>query len=289
MEPIVTRGREKVSHSRPRCVFAKMGHARRSSTSPIDIPAAVTRVLAGREFEVVWLNGLGGLTCRVGEGAQSVHLKWTPVTSGVTLDDEIQRLAWAAPYTVVPHVVDVGGDDLGTWFITTTLPGSNAITARWKADPHAGARGIGRGLRALHDALPVDECPFDWRAATRRGRLEPASFERVSLDDEFVANFGPLTPDDCLRELAVTPSEDLVVCHGDACAPNTLLNDDGDCVGHTDFGELGLADRWSDLAVAAWSTEWNYGPGYTDDVYDGYGVARDDVKIRYYRLLWEFG
>jgi aminoglycoside phosphotransferase len=54
----------------------------------------------------------------------------------------------------------------------------------------------------------------------------------------------------------------LVVCHGDACAPNTLLTVDGTCSGHVDLGVLGVADRWADLAVATWSAEWNYGPGW---------------------------
>ncbi|WP_326639888.1 hypothetical protein OG884_34575 [Streptosporangium sp. NBC_01755] len=45
--------------------------------------------------------------------------------------------------------------------------------------------------------------------------------------------------------------------------------------------------RWADLAVAAWSTEWNYGPGYDGVVYDAYGIAPDPERIAYYRLLWD--
>ncbi len=29
-----------------------------------------------------------------------------------------------------------------------------------------------------------------------------------------------------------------------------------------DLGCLGVADRWADLAVATWSTTWNYGTGW---------------------------
>ena len=79
----------------------------------------------------------------------------------------------------------------------------------------------------------------------------------------------------------------LVVCHGDPCAPNTLLHDDGAFAAHVDLGSLGVADRWADLAVAAWSTEWNYGRGYDDMVYDAYGIAQDPDRIAYYRLLWD--
>jgi hypothetical protein len=71
--------------------------------------------------------------------------------------------------------------------------------------------------------------------------------------------------------------------------PNTLLDDDGQPSGHVDFGSLGLADQWADLAVATWSTEWNYGPGWTDILLDAYGVGRDEYRINYYRLLWDLG
>jgi kanamycin kinase len=78
-----------------------------------------------------------------------------------------------------------------------------------------------------------------------------------------------------------------VVCHGDACAPNTLLTVDGHWSGHVDLGLLGTADRWADLAVATWSTEWNYGPGWEQLLLDAYGIAADPERARYCRLLWD--
>ena len=77
-----------------------------------------------------------------------------------------------------------------------------------------------------------------------------------------------------------------MVCHGDACCPNTLLDESGRAVAQVDLGRLGVADRWADLAVAAMSTEWNFGPGLDDEVYAGYGIAADPVRIAYYRRLW---
>ncbi|MDZ8275103.1 phosphotransferase [Microbacterium aquimaris] len=42
-----------------------------------------------------------------------------------------------------------------------------------------------------------------------------------------------------------------VVCHGDACCPNTVIDDDGQVTGHVDLGALGITDRWADIAVPA--------------------------------------
>lgn len=76
------------------------------------------------------------------------------------------------------------------------------------------------------------------------------------------------------------------MCHGDACAPNTLIGHDGEWTAHVDLGALGVADRWADIAVAAMSTEWNYGPGWHDALIDAYGVTPDATRLAFYRELW---
>jgi kanamycin kinase len=65
------------------------------------------------------------------------------------------------------------------------------------------------------------------------------------------------------------------------------LTADGEVAGHVDFGSLGVADRWADLAVATWSTEWNYGPGWEEHLLDAYGIEADPERTAYYRLLWD--
>lgn len=77
-----------------------------------------------------------------------------------------------------------------------------------------------------------------------------------------------------------------VVCHGDACAPNTLIDHAGRWAGHVDLGGLGIGDRWADLAIATWSTEWNYGPGWEGTLLAAYGIPPDPERTRLYRALW---
>ena len=93
-----------------------------------------------------------------------------------------------------------------------------------------------------------------------------------------------------MREVPAPPPVDrLVVCHGDPCAPNTLLGEDGSWVAHVDVDRLGVADRWADLAVGSWSTEWNYGPGWEELYLSSYGVEPDAPRLEYYRRLWALG
>jgi len=86
-----------------------------------------------------------------------------------------------------------------------------------------------------------------------------------------------------------SPLGDPVVCHSDACAPNTLIDATGRFAGLVDLGALGVGQRWADLAVAAWSLEWNFGPGHTDRFLSTYGIERDDELLAWHQLLWDLG
>jgi kanamycin kinase len=228
------------------------------------MPEALLPLFQGRTPRLVWRNELGGLTW---EAPGEFFVKWAPVDSGLQLDVEAHRLRWAAAFTPVPRVIGQGQDEQGSWLQTVALHGKSAVDEVWKADPVTAVRAIGEGLRAMHDALPVDECPFDWSASTR---LAQAILPTAGLEQP-------------------PPVDLLVVCHGDACAPNTLIGDDGRWSGHVDLGALGLGDRWADLAVATWSTEWNYGPGYEQVLLDAYGIQADAERTAYYRRLWDVG
>jgi kanamycin kinase len=253
------------------------------------VPAAVRAVAAGRALRQVWDNETGGRTFEVGHGASRCFIKWAPAGRPLDLAAEADRMRWARPFHPVPEPLDQGSDATGSWLVTTALPGESAVSERWLADPATAVTALGEGLRALHEALPVPGCPFSWAAGERvadarqqaaAGRLRPAA--------DWHETHQPLSVSAALElAAAIPPIDRLVVCHGDACAPNTLLSPDGRWSGHVDLGLLGTADRWADLAVATWSTEWNYGPGWQRRLLDAYGVRPDAARTRYYRLLWD--
>jgi kanamycin kinase len=256
----------------------------------LPVPAPVAAEAGAALVRPVWVNELGGATFEIGTGDQRRFAKWAPAGSGLDLAAEAARMAWAVAYTPVPRLLAHGADGTGSWLVTRALPGEMAVTDRWQARPRTAVTAIGEGLRALHDALPVATCPFSWSAGDRlrevreraaRGKLDPAGWHPDHQDLSIGA---------ALERLADPPPVDkLVVCHGDSCAPNTLITGDGRWSGHVDLGELGVADRWADLAIATWSTTWNYGPGWEAALLDAYGVAPDPDRTRYYRLLWDLG
>jgi kanamycin kinase len=188
-----------------------------------------------------------------------------------------------------PTTIPAGVQAVAAGRMTNALPGRNAVEPRWLAQPQTAVRAIGEGLRAMHDALPADSCPFSWTAELRVDRsLRSAAAGRIDPAQAWQPEHHHLSVPQALELIAdIPPADQIVVCHGDACAPNTLLTDDGRWSGHVDLGALGVAGRWADIAVATWSTEWNYGPGWQDELLDAYGIKPDPDRTRYYRLLWD--
>ena len=202
---------------------------------------------------------------------------------------EADRLTWAAAYLPVPEVIDVGADGTVEWLVTAALTGRPA-TDPTLGEPRAVVVAWGEGLRALHDATPVDTCPFDFRLDVAldhvRHRVAAGLVDPV---EDFNDDHRHLTTAVAgLRELERRRpgSEDLVVCHGDYCPPNALLRA-GRVVGYVDLGELAVADRWWDLAVGTWSTTWNFGSGIEPLFLAAYGAEPDPERQTFYRLLYD--
>jgi len=205
----------------------------------------------------VWRNELGGLTFRFGDR----YCKWNPHRTGIDLGREHRRLEWLVGRHPAPRPLGFGTEADADWLLTSAVPGGMAVGDRWRARRPEAIRAIAAGLRALH-AIPIDDAPVGFHTETWVVR-EPASL-------------GPRPPLD-----------DRVLVHGDACAPNTLVGDDGEWTGNVDFGDLAVGDRWADLAVASMSLDWNFGEGHQQELFEAYGIEPDAERIRWYRALWD--
>lgn len=236
----------------------------------VAVPDAVAAVIGARAVVPVWVNAIGGKTFRIGgtdADSADEYVKWVPAPYRPWIDAEAARLAWAGRWLRVPEVVDHGADEDGAWLVTRALPAWSAVDPRWRDEPRTAAIAVGEGLRAMHDTLPVAECPFVWSSEDRAERGRAAGADPSRLGPE--------------------PATDLlVVCHGDACTPNTLIGADGRWAGHVDLGALGVADRWADLAVATMALGWNLGPGWEPLFHEAYGLPADQERTAWYRALW---
>jgi kanamycin kinase len=244
------------------------------------------RVPARRPAQLTNPRPAGGGRRSAGHKRRSSYLKWVP--RGAPCPDllaEADRLVWAGSFTPVPRVLDAGRDLHGSWMLTAAVEvggavATSAIEPQWRTRAERSAIAVGVGLRRFHDALPTDTCPFVRTAETRAAALaaEPAGPARTTTRSRLRPRPPVGSP---------PPVDRLVVCHGDATVPNTLLDHVGRFAAHVDVGDLGVADRWSDIAVTTRSVTRRYGPGLEPLVLAAYGVAPDHERTTYYRALWD--
>lgn len=209
-------------------------------------------------MKLVWRNDLGGLTFSIGDDR---FVKWNPRATGIDLDREAARLGWVSLRHPAPQVLDVGADEQAQWLVTAAVPGEQAVGDRWRARRPEAISAIATGLRAIH-AVAVADFPPEWTRQVWVGRQPSSLGTRPVLDRP-------------------------VLVHGDACAPNTLISDQGAWTGNVDFGDLAVGDRWADLAIASLSLDWNFGEGHQGELFDAYGIEPDEERIAYYRALWK--
>ena len=260
-------------------------------TEPIEVPPVVAALAGSRPLTPVWKNELGGVTW----SADDIHVKWSPRSAGIDLTIEADRLVWFrshVPDIACPIVVEHGANDHAQWLVTETIPACTAVAAAADEIP-AAVDAIATGLRRLHDSGPVTECPFSWSTEDRRqralARLDRGDVDPLRLHPQH-HHLSPAHMAATLSELPnPSPLGDPVLCHGDACAPNTLIDASGDFAGLVDLGALGVGQRWADIAVAAWSLEWNFGAGWTDRFLAAYGIDHDGDLLAWHQLLWDLG
>jgi streptomycin 3"-kinase len=239
-------------------------------------------------------RGDGWEPVTIGESATSVFrrgdvfAKCCAVDGLSELRDERDRAEWLAG-TGLPGatVVDWVESAEGGCLVTTAVPGLAGTDLPESAHGKA-MRNLGLVLRELHE---VPDCPFERpldsviaeaEDVVGRGGVNPAF-----LTDEWRR----VEPAELLRRVVaerpyIEAGMSLAVCHGDACLPNFFFDPDTlEVTGLIDVGRLGIADRYSDLALTTIQLhdEWSADPG---PFLTAYGVPEPDQRrLNFYRLL----
>jgi aminoglycoside phosphotransferase len=216
------------------------------------------------------------------------------------LVDERERLGWLATTDLpAPEVLDWSDDGETATLTLRTVPGVPMSELPPSVAPSA-VGSLARFLDRLH-STSRESCPFErWLAVTvpqARVRIESELVD----EDDFDAERAGSSPEELLAELVDRRPRaeqlevgDLVVCHGDACLPNFLVDPESlEVSGMVDVHRLGVADRHLDLALATRSVSDAalnpaYGPHAADALLTEYGHDIDPWRLDFYRLLDEF-
>lgn len=256
------------------------------------VPASIAAILGDQTGK---LDGLGKSRARVLLFDDYV-LKIRPADNRDTVD--VQILRWLAEKAPVPkvaaHEVQNGQD----WLLMTRVQGKELCKPDVMNNPVLLLDCMAEALHMLW-AIPVADCPFKRDVADNLDHAEAAIqtgyFDPSDCEPETFGPGGFENPKALLDWLKSNlPLQDRVVTHGDFCLPN-LFTDGVQFTGYIDVGNVGIADRWMDLALGWRSLKHNsdghYGKVYPnidpDDLFRAAGVPKDEEKLRYYILLDE--
>ena len=217
-----------------------------------------------------------------------LYLKIAPQDSEFALFEERRRLAWLKDRLPVPEVRLFAEDENKAYLLLSEIVGVPAIDDSLKMDVPRVIEQLVEGLKMIH-ALEIESCPFDTPLADKIEAARQRMMNGRVGEDDFDDERRGRTAGDVFRELtaAVPRAVDAVFTHGDYCVPNVVLKN-GNLSGFVDWAAAGIADRYQDLALLTRSVRDNFGEEYQKLVFELYGLAPDDEKIRFYRLLDEF-
>ncbi|MCZ1011781.1 APH(3'') family aminoglycoside O-phosphotransferase [Streptomyces lydicus] len=225
------------------------------------------------------------------------YAKCVPAVDAVGLKAERDRIAWLGGQGIPgPRVLDWHSGSAGACLVTSAVPGvpADQVSA---ADLRDAWESIADAVLRVHE-VPVGECPF------RRGldAMVDAARDvvtREAVNPEFLPVEQQRTPAAELLARLVPQiarrrgqeAVDRVVCHGDLCLPNIILDPQTlNVAGFIDLGRLGLADRYADLALLlanareTWPDEEQ--ARAADRAFaERYGITLDHDRLRFYLHL----
>ncbi|GAU70987.1 kinase [Streptomyces sp. NBRC 110611] len=263
-------------------------------------PRAVSPALLGagggdRDWVPVTTGESGAAVFRSADGTR--YAKCVAAAEAADLKAERDRVAWLSDQGVPgPRVLGWHSGNAGACLVTAAVAGvpADQVSAE---DLRAAWDRIADAVRRLHE-VPVRQCPFrrDVDEMIARARDVVA---RNAVNPEFLPVEQQHTPATELLSRLLPQlgrrreqeAAETVVCHGDLCLPNIVLDPRTlDVSGFLDLGRLGLADRYADLALLltnareTWQDEEQAQTADTAFA-ERYGIPLDHHRLRFYLHL----
>jgi len=211
----------------------------------------------------------------------------------------IAALAWLGKRLPVPRILHHEVMEGNSCLLMSRIPGKMSCDEEFLEQPDALVTELAKGLKLLWSIDPTG-CPYRF---TLDEMLEEAAFRvengLVDLDNVEPDTFGEggfQDPEALVHWLQENrPPSVPVLAHGDYCLPNVFL-ENGKLSGFIDVGDMGLGEKWRDIALCWRSLKHNFDGSYGGKIYLGFdpdilfeklGIQPDWQQLRYHLLLDE--
>lgn len=246
----------------------------------VTVPPEIGAKLAGYDWSRILVGESGAMVFRLRcEGRPGFYLKSGAYGVADAIRREYARIQWLQGRIAAPDVAAFAEQGDEAFLLLSECRGETAYRAmaEHKTRRSEIAFALGAHLARLH-ALPVEDCPFDSRLATRL-TLARQRVERGDVDeDDFDAARAGWSAQMVWQRIAELGRAGLesVVTHGDYSLDNIII--DGDRVsGLIDFDRLGIADPYQDIAIALNCLE-EFGTPAQEQFLRGYGLDAVDTR-----------
>ena len=256
-----------------------------------DVPDAIARPTAGLDASVVATGMSSARVSRLErDGVPVYYLKAGPRPRFGNLLVEYTILDWLGGRFGAPRIAAWASEGGADYLLTTVIPGANAAQLAPGVAPAQVVGAMAQVLRELHRS-PIGGCPIAWPVDAVLAAARTNVAERLVNVTQFDAERLGRSPKDLLDEALATRPPDapsLVFTHGDPSVPNFIMQG-AEVSGVVDWAWAGLADPYSDLAIAAGSIAHNYGPDLVGPFFAAYGLDEpDQARLAFFRLTSEF-
>lgn len=208
--------------------------------------------------------------------------------------EEAKNFEWLQQYTKVPKIYATGCIEKKYYIVMEKLPGVMFQEVFATMPLHEIVVQYACLLKQFHQ-IDYRGIPYNHdlqyklkvvKENIKTNKVRPQYFERElqQMDSQSMYH----------KMLEYKREEELVLCHGDFCFPNIII-DNGELSGYVDIMGLGVCDRYLDVAIAMRSLRYNfelYGHVFTEQYQtlflNTYGIEKIDMdKVIFYILLDE--
>lgn len=225
------------------------------------------------------------------------YAKLVAPAQSANLAGERDRIIWLDDAGIpVGAVLDWRNNDYGACLVTRAVAGVPAdqldAGALWRTWPS-----ITDLVRELH-SIDARSCPFD-RSLAIMVPIARTTVAENRVQTQFMPNEQQQVPpaqvlqhlEEQLPRRIQQENERSVLCHGDLCLPNIIVDSDTHRVsGLIDLGRLGRADPYADIALLLTNARETWPDEYIARLADRaftaqYGTELDSERLRFYLLL----
>lgn len=185
--------------------------------------------------------------------------------SSTSMAEQVQMMQWLEGKIPIPHVLAYEVLNGKSFLLMSRIDGKMSCDIYYLEHPHVLLKALASGLKMLWE-VDVRECPrirnLDAELKEARMRVENDLVDMDNVEPTTFGLGGFKNPKHLLEWLETNqPTFEPVLSHGDYCLPNIFL-ENAQIKGFIDLGNVGVGDKWRDIALCYRSLKHNFDGTY---------------------------